>query len=186
MALLTVIGIAFALAVDAFTVALAVGATIKPLTGRHCFRLGWHFGLFQFLMPVVGWLAGSSAQRYISAYDHWVAAALLFIVGGRMIYTAFRADDPELKGDPTRGMTLVVLSVATSIDALAIGVTLAALQVAILYPSVIIGLIAGAMTLAGMLIGVRLGRLFAGFMPGIGGLVLCAIGLKILLDHFSG
>jgi manganese efflux pump family protein len=183
MSSLAIIGIAFALAMDAFTVALAVGATIRPLTGRHFFRLGWHFGLFQFLMPVLGWLAGTGAQQYISAYDHWVAATLLFLVGGHMIYSAIKHDDENLKGDPTRGLTLVVLSVATSIDALAIGVTLAALKVTIWHASVVIGVVASAMTVIGMLIGVRLGRLFAAVMPGIGGIILCGIGVKILIDH---
>ena len=79
MSALAVIGIAVALAMDAFAVALTVGAVVRPLTGRHLFRLGWHFGLFQFLMPVVGWLAGVSAQRYIAAYDHWVASGLSLI-----------------------------------------------------------------------------------------------------------
>jgi putative Mn2+ efflux pump MntP len=180
---LAVVGIALALAMDAFSVALAVGATIKPLTGRHFFRLAWHFGLFQFLMPVAGWLAGTGAHRYIAAYDHWIASALLFIVGGRMILEALRGELENLVSDPTRGMTLVVLSVATSIDALAVGVSLAALRVSIWYPSVMIGVVAGVMTLVGMLIGKRLGRLLGSVMPVIGGLILCSIAGKILLDH---
>ncbi len=185
MSLLSIIAIAIALAMDAFTVALAVGMLVQPLTGRHLFRLGWHFGLFQFLMPIIGWGAGVSAQQYTAAYDHWVAAALLVGVGGRMIHAALRAGPEELSGDPTRGLTLVVLSVATSIDALAVGVSLAALGVGIWYPAVIIGVVAGGLTVAGLLIGARLGRLFRRAMLATGGIVLWAVAAKVLVEHLG-
>lgn len=185
MSLLAVIAIAVALAMDAFTVALAVGMLVRPLTGRHLFRLGWHFGLFQFLMPLIGWFAGLSAQQYIADYDHWVASAILVGVGARMIHAAFRGEEERLTGDPTRGLTLVVLSVATSIDALAIGVSLAALGVDIWYPAMVIGVVTGALTVAGLLIGARLGRMFRATMLGVGGLLLCAIAAKILIEHLT-
>ncbi|MBN1345299.1 MAG: manganese efflux pump [Phycisphaerae bacterium] len=185
MSHIAVIGIAIALAMDAFTVSLAVGMFVRPLTGRHLFRLGWHFGLFQFLMPLVGWLAGVSAQQYIAAYDHWVAAILLGIVGGRMIHAAVRGGEEQLAGDPTRGLTLVVLSVATSIDALAIGITLAALGVGIWYPAVVIGFVAGGLTVAGLLIGARLGRAFRRGMLAVGGLILWGVAAKVLIQHWA-
>ncbi len=180
---LAVLGIALALAMDAFSVSLVVGSTVSPLTRRHFFRLAWHFGLFQFLMPLIGWLAGISAERYIAGYDHWVAASLLLIVGGRMIWSVLRPEEENLKGDPTRGMTLVMLSVATSIDALAVGVSLAALRVSIWQPAVIIGIVCGVLTLIGMKIGARLGRMFGGIIPLIGGLILCGIAVKIVVEH---
>jgi len=167
---ITLLGIAVALAMDAFAVALGTGLTLERLTGRHLFRLGFHFGLFQALMPVVGWLAGLTVQRWIAAYDHWIAFGLLGFVGGKMIYEALReggeTDDPR---DPTRGLSLVLLSVATSIDALAVGLTLAMLGIEIWVPSLVIGLVAGALTVAGMLLGRRIG---AAWGPRVGSLGL--------------
>ncbi len=185
MDFLPIVGIAIALAMDAFVVAMSVGMLVRPVTGRHLFRLGWHFGLFQFLMPVVGWTAGVSAQHYIAAYDHWVASGLLCAVGGRMIHAAIRGDHERLSGDPTRGLTLVVLSVATSIDALAVGVSLAALGVSIWYPAVVIGVVAGVLTVAGLLIGARLGRLFRRGMLATGGVILWGVAAEILVAHLG-
>lgn len=171
------------MAMDAFSVALAVGTLIQPLTGRHLFRLGWHFGLFQFLMPVIGYTAGLGARRYFEVFGPCVAAGLLVIVGMRMLHAGVRGRDEVLRGDPTRGLSLVVLSIATSIDALAIGATLAALGVSIWYPAVIIGLVAGALTLLGMVIGARLGRAFRRGMVGLGGLILCGIAVKVIIEN---
>lgn len=187
MDFLTIFGLAVALAMDAFAVALGVGMNISPLTGRHLFRLAFHFGLFQALMPVLGWLAGLTVQQRIAAYDHWIAFALLVFVGGKMLYEAF-ADGAAESGasDPTRGLTLIVLSVATSIDALAVGLTLAMLGVSVWAPSLIIGLVAGVLTVAGMLLGRRTGAIWGKRVEMLGGLVLCAIGVKILLEHLAG
>ncbi len=171
------------MAMDAFSVALAVGTLIQPLTGRHLFRLGWHFGLFQFLMPVIGYTAGLGARLYFEAFGPWVATGLLVVVGVRMLHAALRGGDEVVHGDPTRGMTLVVLSIATSIDALAIGATLAALGVSIWYPAVVIGLVAGVMTLLGMLIGSRLGRTFRRSMVALGGLILCGIAANVIIEY---
>jgi len=181
---LTLLGIAVALAMDAFAVALGTGLTLERLTGRHLFRLGFHFGLFQALMPVVGWLAGLTVQRWIADYDHWIAFGLLSFVGGKMIYEALHDGDEEAAAsDPTRGLSLVLLSVATSIDALAVGLTLAMLGVEIWLPSLVIGLVAGALTVAGMLLGRRIGAAWGPRVEVFGGLVLIAIGVKILLEH---
>src|SRR5450759_3236791 len=126
---ITLFGIAVALAMDAFAVALATGLALSIMNGRHLFRLGFHFGLFQAMMPVIGWLAGMTIQAWIAAYAHWVAFFLLAFVGTKMIYEAF-ADhgEEDLIRDPTRGWSLIILSVATSIDALAVGLTLAILN----------------------------------------------------------
>lgn len=185
MDLITLLGIAFALAMDAFAVALGTGVTLRRLTGRHLFRLGFHFGLFQALMPIVGWLAGKTLVQWMAAWDHWVALALLSLVGGRMIYESFEVDKPSDK-DPTRGLTLVMLSVATSIDALAIGFSLSILGVSIWTPAVVIGLVAGVLTIIGMLIGDRVGTRWGSRVEILGGLVLIAIGLKILWEHTLG
>ncbi len=184
MDILTLFGIAVALAMDAFAVALAAGLTLPELTGRHLFRFGFHFGLFQALMPVLGWLAGVNLREYIESFDHWLAFGLLTLVGGKMLWEALQEEDdtPKLE-DPTRGWSLVMLSVATSIDALAVGLSLAVLGVTIWTPALIIGLTAGALTLCGMLLGQRLGRAWGTKVETFGGLVLIAIGLKILLEH---
>ena len=145
---ITILGIALALAMDAFAVALAAGAVLDPLTRRHLFRLGFHFGLFQALMPVVGWLIGMTVQKWISAYDHWIAFGLLAFVGGRMIREAFEEKSDKVS-DPTRGLTMVMLSVATSIDALAVGLSLAMLGVSVWRPAIVIGIVAGVLTVFG-------------------------------------
>jgi len=181
---ITLLGIAVALAMDAFAVALGTGMTLERLTGRHLFRLGFHFGLFQALMPVIGWLAGLTVQRWIAAYDHWIAFGLLGFVGGKMIYEAIRESVEEgSPSDPTRGLSLVLLSVATSIDALAVGLSLAMLGIDIWFPALVIGLVAGVFTTCGMLLGRRIGTAWGPRVEVFGGLVLIAIGLKILLEH---
>jgi putative Mn2+ efflux pump MntP len=181
---ITLMGIAVALAMDAFAVALATGLALPVMNGRHMFRLGFHFGLFQALMPVIGWLAGMTVQAWISSYDHWVAFFLLIFVVGKMIYEAFFDHDEEnLERDPTRGWSLIMLSVATSIDALAVGLTLAMLNVSVWVPSLVIGLTAGVLTVAGMLLGRRINGIWGKRVEVFGGLVLCAIGVKILLEQ---
>lgn len=180
---ITIFGIALALAMDAFAVALAAGAVLNPLTRRHLFRLGFHFGLFQALMPIGGWLIGMAVQKWISAYDHWIAFALLAFVGGRMILEAFDDNKGKAASDPTRGLTMVILSVATSIDALAVGLSLAMLRVSVWGPAAVIGVVAGVLTVFGMLLGRRLGGNWGKRVEVCGGLVLFIIGLKILLEH---
>lgn len=178
-----VIGIAFALAMDAFAVSIAAGLTLRQINGGHVFRLAFHFGLFQFLMPIIGWLAGLSLYHWISAFDHWIAFGLLGFIGGKMLWESFHDDPDEARGDPTRGWLLVTLSVATSIDALAVGLSLALLRVSIWTPSVVIGIVAAAMTAVGMVFGSRLGEWFGRAAERAGGLVLIAIGLNILVTH---
>ena len=180
---ITIFGIALALAMDAFAVALATGAVLNPLTRRHLFRLGFHFGLFQALMPIAGWLIGMAVQKRISAYDHWISFVLLAVVGGRMILEAFDEKKDKTVSDPTRGLTMVMLSVATSIDALAVGLSLAMLGVSVWRPAAVIGVVAGVLTVFGMLLGRRLGDNWGKRVEVCGGLVLCIIGLKILLEH---
>jgi manganese efflux pump family protein len=181
--ILSILVVAVALGMDAFSVAIAIGAVHRKAVFRPTFRLAFHFGLFQFIMPVIGWVAGSTVAGLISGYDHWIAFGLLAYVGGKMIVDAGREPDGRTLADPTRGWKLILLSVATSIDALAVGFSLALLKVPILYPSTIIGLVAFAMTTAGMYFGGKLGKLFGKRVEVIGGLVLIGIGLKILFEH---
>ncbi len=184
MDIFTLLGIAIALAVDAFAVALAAGAVLDPFIERRWFRLGFHFGLFQAMMPVLGWIAGRGLHQWISAYDHWIAFGLLSLVGGKMIFETLKADEKKtFVQDPSRGWTLVVLSVATSIDALAVGFSLALLGGNIWFPALVIGLVAGVLTIAGMFLGRKVGVLWGRRVEVAGGVVLCIIGTKILVEH---
>lgn len=186
MDILAVLGIAVALAMDAFAVAIGTGMVLGRANGHQVFRLTFHFGLFQFLMPILGWLAGQTIADAIQGVDHWIAFVLLAVVGGHMIKEGLESPDEERRpGDPTKGWSLVVLSVATSIDALAVGLSMAFLGVSIWYPSVVIGLVAAGFTLAGMRLGRVLGQRFGHRMALLGGAILIAIGVKILAEHLG-
>lgn len=181
-----IFGIAFALAMDAFAVSVAAGITLRSVGPRHTFRLAWHFGFFQFAMPLLGWAAGSTIRPLIERFDHWLAFLLLLCVGVHMIREAFQKHETASRqADPTRGMTLVVLSFATSIDALAVGLSLSILNMAIWFPAVIIGIVAALCTTAGIHIGSRIGSAvrIGTYADIAGGLVLIGIGVKILHDH---
>jgi manganese efflux pump family protein len=181
-----ILGLAVGLSMDAFAVATAASVTLGRVTPRQVFRFAFHFGLFQAMMPVLGWLAGLTVQRYIQAWDHWAAFGLLVFVGGKAIVQALKSpEDGSDKPDPTRGLSLVVLSVATSLDALAVGLSFAMVRVRIWYPAVVIGLITAGLTWVGMLVGSRLGTRFGRRMEIAGGLVLIGIGVKILISHQS-
>jgi len=186
MTWLGMVAIAIGLAMDAFAVAIAAGLTIERLTGRHIFRIAFHFGLFQFMMPVIGWFAGRTIAGYIAAYDHWVAFGLLAVIGARMLWAAARGRDDIIRKDPSRGWSLVMLSVATSIDALAVGLSMAFLGVSVWLPSVIIGIVAGLMSLAGICLGSRLGHRTRRLAECLGGLLLIGIGVRILVSHLTG
>jgi len=191
MHIITTLGIAVALAMDAFAVAIATGVSLKQVSFRQTFRLSWHFGLFQAMMPIIGWGIGASIQDYVAAYAHWVAFIMLALVGSNMLKDAFQAEDDATdaaiaspRKDSTRGMTMVMLSVATSIDALAVGLSMSMLQVSIAYPAVIIGIVAGLFTIAGLHLGKRISQLtwLSTWAEILGGIVLWLIGLNILRE----
>lgn len=183
MPFIEIVLIAIGLAMDAFAVAIGIGSTRRASGARAVFRLSFHFGLFQCLMPVLGWMTGANIAQFVGGIDHWIAFALLAFVGGRMIAAGFDPDKEAGIGDPSRGRMLVTLSIATSIDAFAIGLSLALLQIDIILPSLVIGLVASLFTLAGLGIGYRLGGIFGKRMEIVGGLLLVAIGLRILTSH---
>ena len=186
MTLFSLLGIAVALAMDAFAVAIAVGISLKQVSFRQTFRLSWHFGLFQALMPVIGWAAGNTVRELVQAYDHWIAFVLLAAIGSNMIREALADDEEQASSkDSTRGLTMVMLSVATSIDALAVGFSMSLLQISIVTPALVIGLVAGSFTVAGLHLGKSLaaGKRLSLYAESIGGLVLLLIGLRILYEH---
>ena len=182
---LDLLGIAVGLAMDAFAVSIAAGLNLAPVSPRQVFRLAFHFGLFQFMMPVFGWLAGRQLVAYISTYDHWVAFGLLGLVGGKMLLDAARGKKSGYKVDPTRGFMLVTLSVATSIDALAVGLSMAFLRDSVWTAAVVIGLVAAALSAVGIGFGGRLGRRWGRWAEAAGGCLLLLIGARILVSHLS-
>jgi putative Mn2+ efflux pump MntP len=187
MKFINIISIAVALSMDAFAVSVATGSILKKVSARQTFRLSWHFGLFQAMMPIIGWSAGLSVRPYIESFDHWVAFGLLAFVAVHMIREAFKpqVSNTKEKDDPTKGITLVMLSVATSIDALAIGFSLSVLDLNIWISAMIIGLVAGLVTIAGINLGEKLGSLslISRWASVIGGGILLGIGVNILREH---
>lgn len=171
---------------DAMAVCIGLGTTPYSRNGRAKFRLAFHFGLFQFLMPVVGYFIGSFFSSVIQTWDHWVVFALLAFVGGKMVKESFSPTEGAPSHlDPSRGKNLMVLSVATSLDAMAVGLSLAFLKVAIWTPALVIGVVTGSLSLLGIYLGQRLGERFGKRMELFGGLLLVAIGLKIFIEHVS-
>jgi manganese efflux pump family protein len=178
--------LAVGLAMDAFAVAVGVAVQGHVQGLRPAFRIWFHFGLFQFLMPILGWFLGTTVARWIGGFDHWVAFALLVYVGGKMIHAG--CQNPEVQqtangSDPTRGWTLVGLSVATSLDAMAVGLSLAMVRINIWSPSVIIGIVTASLSFIGIELGNRLGRKFGNRAEVVGGLILVGIGIRIVLGH---
>lgn len=180
-----VLSIALGLAMDAFAVSIAVGSRLERLSFRPLFRLSFHFGLFQFLMPILGWFLGSRVERVVDSFASWLAFALLAYIGVRMIRESRMAASHNITlSDPTRKWSLVMLSLATSIDALAVGFSMALLGIDLWTAAVVIGVVACVMTAIGMSFGRALGERFGRLMELLGGLILIAIGVKTLIQSF--
>ena len=186
MPALNMLAIAVALAMDAFAVSVATGISLQGVSFRQTFRLSWHFGLFQALMPIIGWGAGSMVRALIEQYDHWIAFGLLAFVGGHIIKEALRPDTADQpRNDPTKGLMLIMLSVAVSLDALAVGLSLAMLEITIWAPAAIIGMVALAATILGLRLSTFLGRFphVSMYAELFGGMTLILIGVNILREH---
>lgn len=177
-----IILIAVSLAMDAFAVSISASCTGCVVDRRAAFRLSFHFGLFQAMMPVFGWFAGDRIAPLIAGTGPVIAFCLLAFIGIRMILNGFSTKNPQLRPDPSRGASLVMLSVATSIDALAVGFSLAMINVSIWYPSAVIGIVTAGLSLAGIRLGRFFGKTVGPRMEIIGGLILVAIGIRILLN----
>ena len=183
MTLITIIFIAVGLAMDAFAVSIVSGATYKRLNVEHALRMAAFFGAFQAVMPLAGSLAALSVKEYIADYDHWIVFGLLAAVGGKMIYESFKFDIEGKKFDPTNIVVLLALSIATSIDALAVGITLSLITDSVVIAVIIIGLITFVLSYLGVLIGKKFGHFFENKIEAVGGLVLLGLGTKILFEH---
>jgi putative Mn2+ efflux pump MntP len=192
--MLTYILVAIGLAMDAFAVSVSSGICIPHLRLRHALRAAFAFGLFQFGMPLVGWLLGGAFEPLIRGFDHWIAFGLLVLIGGKMLKESFEVVDPAACSDEeneatAKGIldlrTLLGLAVATSIDALAVGLSYRMIDLPILAPAAAIGLVTFGLSLVGIEFGKRLGARFERWAEVAGGLVLMGIGLKILVEHLS-
>ena len=183
--LVTSFVIAIGLAMDAFAVSLGIGTSRTAEDGRSRFRLSFHFGLFQTGMTLLGWLAGSTIANFINQIDHWVALALLSYVGINMIRSGLSHDKDAARPNPSKGRSLVMLSVATSLDAMAVGLSLAMLKNNILFPSLVIGVVTSGLSIFGLLTGAKLGEAFGKRMEIVGGLLLIGIGVRILMTHLG-
>ncbi|MDP2167249.1 MAG: manganese efflux pump MntP family protein [Thermodesulfovibrionales bacterium] len=181
----TILFIAVGLAMDTFAVSVASGIAVRPLRLSHVLRMAMSFGLFQAVMPIIGWSAGFGMRDFISGVDHWVAFGLLSIIGSKMIAESFSLKSKEKAAAPPGIYTLLILSIATSIDALAVGLTLSFLNVPILSPALIIGAVTFLLSLAGALLGRRFGHLLESKVEAGGGLILIGIGIKILIEHLD-
>jgi putative Mn2+ efflux pump MntP len=187
MSLIEILSIAVGLSMDAVAVALCAGASGFASRLRPAFRIAFHFGFFQAVMPLLGWLAGSTIAPLISGFDHWLSFLLLAFVAVRMFRSGLSTDAPDPSCDPTRGTTLIMLSLATSIDAMAVGFSMALLNTPILIPCLVIGLVTLSLSLAATRLGGRLSLRFGKRMELAGGAVLLIIGLRILFSHlFAG
>ena len=177
--------IAVGLSMDAFAVSVCKGLKMRKIDYGKTLLIGLFFGGFQAIMPLIGWLIGLKFQRFIERYDHWVAFLLLAIIGGKMIYESFKPDEDD--DDPSFSISeLFVLAVATSIDALAVGIAFAMFrEVNILYSISVIGSITFILSVAGVAIGNRFGSVYKNKAELAGGIILVLLGLKILLEHLG-
>lgn len=183
MTLLTTLGIAFGLAMDVFAVSISSGMNVKQIRFTQALKIAASFGIFQSAMPVFGWLAGTQLRTLIQEADHWVAFGLLACIGGKMIYEGLKHDSIRKPLNPLDTNILFMLAVATSIDALAVGIGFAILGIFILKPIIIIGSVSFLMSMIGIRLGDRFGAFFGKKVEIIGGLVLIGIGSKILIEH---
>lgn len=179
--------IAIGLSADAFSVSVCKGLNMRKLNLKHAYLIALFFGVFQAVMPLIGYLLGTGFSEYIKKFDHWIAFALLAFIGGKMVIEAIREKDggPEEKTDALSTGELTVLAVATSIDALAVGITFAFLKVNILPSVLLIGVTTFALSLGGVLLGNRFGAKYKTKAEVAGGVILVLIGLKILLEHLG-
>jgi manganese efflux pump family protein len=183
MEFVTTLLIAIGLAMDALAVSLCIGTTGQASAPRARFRLAFHFGVFQAGMTLLGWLVGSTVVTLISGIDHWVAFALLAYVGINMIRSGANPDGECYQSDPSRGRTLLMLCVATSLDALAVGLSMAVLHTPVWFPALVIGIVAGGLSILGLLAGTTLGVRFGKRMEILGGIILIGIGLRVVITH---
>lgn len=190
MSVFDIIVIALGVSADAFAVSMCKGVEMKKIIWKYAILIAVFFGGFQMIMPLIGWGAGSLFQKYITEFDHWIAFGLLLILGGKMLYDGIFDKDKKKEGEEEKPMklgffTLLLMAIATSIDALAVGVTFAFLKVNVWLAVSIIGATTFAFSLVGVGIGVKVGDKFKNKAEILGGAILILLGIKILLEHLG-
>lgn len=183
MSFFSVVLIGIGLAMDAFAVSITSGTVIKTKMIKNAFRIGAFFGIFQAVMPLIGWYTGLQLKDFIVEVDHWVAFSLLSLIGIKMIYESISDGDGDEGFNPLNNKVLFVLAIATSIDAFAVGISFAFLDESITKSIIIIGFITFVLSTIGVLLGKKFGEIFKKKAEIVGGLVLILIGVKILLEH---
>lgn len=181
--MLNIIVISISLAMDCFAVSIAGGATTNKPKIIDALKVGLFFGLFQALMPVIGWYIGFGFKDLIKNVDHWIAFGLLGAIGVKMIYESFKIGDKKNKINLIKISFLLIFSVATSIDALVVGITFSLLELSLYLSILIIGLFAFVFSFFGFFIGNKIGKFLESKVELIGGIILVGIGTKILIDH---
>jgi putative Mn2+ efflux pump MntP len=191
MGVLSIFMIGIGLSMDAFAVALAKGMTMRKRSFKNVFKIAMYFGGFQALMPFIGWFCGRYFENYIKSFDHWIAFVLLGIIGGNMIYESFKdkekaEDEAAMDGDDEFShKSLILLAIATSIDALAVGVSFAFLSVSIIPAITIIGITTFLLSILAIFLGSKLGGFLQKYAELAGGIILIIIGFNILIEHLS-
>ena len=184
MGILEVCLVGIGLAMDSFAVSVCKGLSMRAFNLKKTIIIGFYFGVFQALMPLIGYFLGSTFQNIVADIDHWIAFILLGTIGLKMIKESYNSENDD-KNDNIDFKTMVVLAIATSIDALAVGVTMAFLNTNIYFSISIIGIIAFILSMLGVKIGNKFGDKFQNKAEIIGGVILILIGLKILLEHLG-
>ncbi len=182
MSFLTDFLLGLGLSMDAFAVSMSSGTMIRPFRVNDALKLAFFFGGFQALMPILGWFGGNMVQGFVSAYAPWIAFGLLAFIGIKMIYEAFYGS-PDGRAGSLSYRVLFMLAVATSIDALAVGISFAFLKTPILEPAAIIGSVTFFISFCGAILGYRIGHFFESEVEILGGLILIGLGIKILAEH---
>lgn len=183
MSIISIILVAISLSMDAFTVSISNGIILKKVKLKDAFKIALYFGTFQFIMPIIGWVIGSMFSGYIESIDHWIAFILLTFIGINMMYESKNEQNDKQIKNPTNNKTILLMAIATSIDALAVGISFAMLDTYILFPSICIGIITFFISFIGVFIGRKVGELFKTNAEMLGGIILILIGLNILREH---
>ncbi|BAX79005.1 manganese efflux pump MntP [Labilibaculum antarcticum] len=183
MEFISIIFLALGLSVDSFAASVCSGLAIKKIHFLQAVKIAFFLALFQGGMPIIGWFTGSELKDLIKDYDHWIAFILLAGLGSKMIYESINCKEKDASFNPLKLIVLLGISIATSIDALVVGLSLAIIDVAIWFPAIVIGIITFVVSMLGMLLGKKIGRKMSRKFEIIGGVVLILIGLRILIDH---
>lgn len=181
MDMLTIFFIAIGLAMDAFAISIVSGFSIKKLKKENAFKIALFFGIFQGIMPIIGWFIGFGFRDFVLGIGHWIAFALLAAIGIKMIYESTKIKTN--KQNPLKNSVLLILAIATSIDAFVVGASLSILNTPIITPAILTGIITFVLSFIGVYIGKKIGHFFENKIEALGGLILILIGLKILLEN---